>query len=68
MRTMHGRPTGSGEAATIEDVKRGRPGRQHLQKSSSGESARKAPGESTGIAHRLTREQQGSGRLGRAKD
>ncbi len=68
MRGMHGRHAGSGEAATIEDVIHGRPAREHLKTLSFGEFGRNVAQESSGIAHRLSKEQQGSGRLGRVKD
>jgi hypothetical protein len=69
MRGIHGRPAGSGEAATIKDAMRARAARRHGEKNSPGHSAKSATAESTkGMAHRLSKEQQGSGRVGRVKD
>jgi hypothetical protein len=68
MRGLHGRHAGSGEAATIKDVIRGRGAGSHREKVSSGASARRLPRDSAGDAHGSNEQQQGSGRLARVKD
>jgi hypothetical protein len=68
MRGFHGRPAGSGETATIKDAIRSRAARLQRQQFSSGASPRRVPQESKGVAHRLGKEQQGSGRFARVKD